>query len=232
MSEVLKQISQHFVLQKSISWTSLNIEKISIFLMWLFTTAALIGFSLGFKDWFLPKTPLNLLLCFLLMLINVQLNKGKGAFLFTISFAVGMIVEIIGVSSGILFGVYEYGSNLGFKAWGVPLMIGIYWAVLVVVTSQMARSLTDKLIPVVIIASSLMVGLDYVMEHLAGEFDFWYFEGGIAGIQNYIAWFIVAAGLHCLSYYWLPKSNAKFSTHLYLNQLVFFCVALLLLRYM
>ena len=28
----------------------------------------------------------------------------------------------------------------GFKVWGVPIMIGVYWAVLVIVTSQIAKS--------------------------------------------------------------------------------------------
>ena len=74
-----------------------------------------------------------------------------------------------------------------------------------------------------------MVGLDFIMEQLASRFDFWHFEGGVAGVQNYIAWFITAFVLHLIASHWLTKTKGIFSKHLYLNQVVFFVVSYLLL---
>jgi len=42
----------------------INISVASILVIWLFVISALIGISLGFEDWFIPKTPLNLLIGF------------------------------------------------------------------------------------------------------------------------------------------------------------------------
>ena len=43
-----------------------------------------------------------------------------------------MLTEAIGVNTGLLFGTYEYGANLGFKIFGVPLIIGVNWTVLII----------------------------------------------------------------------------------------------------
>lgn len=225
MPEVLKLINQRLLHSSVLKGLSVSNEILSITIMWLFTCSALIGISLGFADWFIPKTPLNLLLGLALLFVNIPLISNKSKGLFLIAFILGMLVEIAGVASGQIFGAYEYGNNLGVKVWGVPIMIGIYWAVLVIVTSQMARSLFKNIFYVSITGALLMVGLDFLMEHMAASFDFWYFEGGIASLQNYIAWFIVALFLQFIAYSWMPKYKGFFATHLYLNQVTFFAVS-------
>ncbi len=228
MPEVIKRINQRFThshIGKGLAFSS---ETVSVSIMWLFTCSALIGISLGYADWFIPKTPLNLLVCLVLLFINIPLisNKSKGVFI--IAFIVGMLVEIAGVTSGQIFGSYKYGNNLGVKILGVPIMIGVYWAVLVIVTSQIAKSFFKNIFYVSVTGAFLMVGLDFLMEQMATSFDFWYFEGGIASIKNYIAWFIVSFSLQLLAYRWVQKINSHFSTHLYLNQIVFFSISFLL----
>ena len=229
MSEVIKLINQKIIHSSTFRSFGVSYLALSIGTMWLFTISALIGMGLGFTDWFIPKTPLNLLIGLTLLFINIPLISGKSKFLFFFAFLVGMVVEIVGVASGEIFGIYDYGSNLGMKIMGVPLMIGIYWAVLVIVTSQIARSAFKNIITVSIAGSLLMVGLDFLMEQMASQFDFWHFENGIAGIKNYIAWFLVAFVLQVLSYRLVPKHDITFSLHLYLNQIAFFLVAYLLL---
>ncbi|MFT4534724.1 MAG: putative membrane protein [Saprospiraceae bacterium] len=229
MLEVIKQINQRFIDSQIVKGLTFSTETISVGIMWLFTCSALIGISLGYAEWFIPKTPLNLLICLVLLLINIPLisNKSKGVFI--IAFIVGMVIEIAGVTTGQIFGRYEYGNNLGVKFWGVPLMIGVYWAVLVIVTSQIAKSYFKNIFYVSITGAFLMVGLDFLMEQMAASFDFWYFEGGIASIKNYIAWFIVSFILQLLAYNWIPKIDGHFSTQLYLNQIVFFSISFILL---
>jgi putative membrane protein len=85
------------------------------------------------------------------------------------------------------------------------------------------------MITVAITGASLMVGLDFLMEQLASRFDFWHFAGGIADLQNYVAWFFVALFLQFLCYKMVPKHNSSFSMHLYLNQVAFFLVSYIIL---
>jgi len=225
MSEVIKLINQRIFRTSSIYGVNVSYKLISIGIMWLFTISALIGISLGYADWFIPKTPLNLLIGLVLLFINVPLVRNRGTLLFIIAFLVGMLVEITGVTTGQLFGVYEYGSNLGLKIMGVPIMIGVYWAVLVIVTSHMARSVVKSMFKVSLLGATLMVGLDFIMEQMASSFDFWHFENGLASLQNYITWFIVSFSLQLVAYSWLPKYKGNFCIHLYFNQVVFFAVS-------
>lgn len=228
MSNVMKLINQRIIHSFNLKGLGLTNQSVSIFVMWLFTVSALIGISLGYSEWFIPKTPLNLLIGLVLLLVNVPLVTNRSKFLFVIAFAVGMFMEILGTSTGKIFGIYEYGSNLGLKVWGVPLMIGVYWAVLVIVTSHIAKSIFKSIFSVSVFSALLMVGLDFLMEQMASVFDFWHFENGLAGILNYISWFIISLFLQVLAFYLLPKYKGAFCKHLYFNQIAFFSISYLL----
>lgn len=196
-------------------------EEVSIFIMWLFTLSALIGISLGYFDWFIPKTPLNLTLAFVLVLLNFKRDTNFYiAFIF--SALIGFGIEVVGVSSGQIFGDYYYGNNLGSKLFEVPILIGVFWAVLALVTSQISQLFKLTLLPTVTLGASLMVILDYIMEQLAHSLDFWHFNGGYALLQNYIAWFVIAFFLQLIMYSRVEKQATSFSVHLYANQFTFF----------
>ena len=230
MNEVIKTISQSVREKLEFYQIAVSREQVSIFLLWLFTVSSIIGIGLGYTDWFIAKTPLNLMLGFLLVLINIPFGNRYGKLVFVFTFLFGMTLEIVGVIRGDIFGTYFYGENLGFKVLGVPLMIGIYWAVLTTVTSQMARIFFDKIIYIALLGASLMVGLDFFMEQMAHIFDFWHFEGQMAPVQNYIAWFIAAFFLHLLVLKFIPKGGGRFATHLFMNQLVFFISAYIIIH--
>ncbi len=52
--------------------TKLNIENISIALIWLFHVSGILGIIYVNSNWFISFTPLNLTLNFILLLINVK----------------------------------------------------------------------------------------------------------------------------------------------------------------
>ena len=194
----------------------------SIFILVLFHISAIIGISLGYKEWFVEKTPLTLLLSFGLLAWNFPINNPKKWLLAGLFFISGMLAEWIGVNTGLIFGSYSYGENMGVKFDGVPYLIGIYWAVLTFITADISQRLTGKLILQILLGASLMVFLDYMMEASAPIFDFWTFKGGMAPLENYITWFIVAAPLHLIYQKANLKGNFKFSIALYLVLLFFF----------
>ena len=194
---------------------------ISIGILWLFHLSGMIGISLGYEDWFVKKTPLNLTIAFVLLILNYPIDRKKIVYT-SLFFFVGMLVEWIGVHYHFLFGSYSYGSSLGAKLDGVPFLIGINWAVLVLITGTISSRLTNHFWWKIILGSALMVLLDFFMEVPAPIFDFWTFENGLAPLRNYIAWFGIAAILHFLFQKNNMEGHLTFSIHLYLSQFVFF----------
>ncbi len=207
-----------------------NKQSLSIFVIWLFVVSALIGIGMGYQEWFLPKTPINLIIGAVLLFWNLSLNNLKKLLIWLVAFSVGMGVEIIGVQTGVIFGEYVYGENLGPKLLGVPYLIGVNWAVLSFITA----AITEKLIPnrwlSMLSAVLLMVGLDLVLEKLAPVFDFWYFAGGEVPLQNFIAWGIIAFFLQVVIRNNIRINDFKYSLHLFLTQLLFFSCCYLLFQ--
>lgn len=197
-------------------------QTIAISTVWLFHISAIIGVSLGFFDFFIPKTTLNLSISFILLMWVFPLNSVKKLAAAGLFFFVGMLVEYLGVNYGLLFGTYAYGENLGIKFHGVPWLIGVNWAMLVLITGVIANKISSSKILSVIIGASLMILLDLPMEVAAPIFDFWEFEGGIAPLQNYVAWFGIAAFLHFIFQTAKIEGDYPFSLNLYICQYIFF----------
>ena len=66
------------------------------------------------------------------------------------SFIVGMVAEMLGVNFGYIFGSYQYGEALGWKLFGVPLLLGANWTILTVCSAAIAAQLYDRIIPRII----------------------------------------------------------------------------------
>ncbi len=206
--------------------TKLNVENISIALIWLFHVSGILGIIYGNSNWFISFTPLNLTLNFLLLLINCKVNK-RVLTIIILGFFIGMITEILGVQYGWIFGDYQYGNQLGTKLMGVPLLIGVNWALLTVITGAIAQQFYLNKFMRVLIGVGLMLFLDLLMEPLAPVFDFWIFDGEEAPLQNYLGWAAVAIFLQFGYYFLKVRVNGSFPFHLYLLQIIFFSVLLI-----
>lgn len=198
-------------------------SKIATGILWLFQISGIVGILLGFKDWFIEKTPLNLLVQLVLVFWVFSIFKGEKIRPFLLITALGMLVEIIGTATGFPFGVYHYGFNLGPKILGVPFLIGCNWAVLVFVTANIAGSLTSTTWLRAFIGAFLMLLLDIPLELIAPNFDFWYFKEGV-GINNFISWFSFAFLFHWIYIPFSIEEKSSFSLHFYLSQLLFFTI--------
>src|SRR4051794_16794239 len=91
----------------------INKQQVATFIALLFHVSGFIGMLTQHKNWFIANTPLNLLIMFGLI-VWTQTGRDLAFFGFLLTgFATGMITEIIGVNTGLLFGRYEYGKILG-----------------------------------------------------------------------------------------------------------------------
>lgn len=200
--------------------------RLSIGIIWLFAISGIIGVASSAQDWFLSLTPLNLLLSLLMVLIHIKTYNFKVVVALLIPFLFGFTAEVLGVNYGLIFGNYAYGENLGYKLLGVPLMIGINWTLLTVVTADVSTYISKNLIVSALIGAALMTGLDLVLEVSAPRFDFWEFDQGIVPIQNYVGWFVTAFLAHLAFQSFMVRTNKTISMHVLLSIFIFFAVFL------
>ncbi len=215
-----------------------SIQKYSpLFIALLFHVTGLLGILFTpYKDWFVNNTPVVLLTMFLL-LTNSQVKSFKAYIFFSfIAFITGMVTEIIGVNTGLLFGNYAYGQVLGPKIYGVPFLIGLNWFVIVfcsgAILTQGLEVLQNKLdikingvastIFVVIGGATIATCFDFILEPVAVKLHFWSWENGQIPLLNYLCWFIISAVLLVVKMCIKKIIPNIFATSLLIIQAVFF----------
>ena len=204
----------------------LNRENISIAVIWLFHISGILGILYGNSEWFISATPLNLSINFVLLLINC--NGHKWFFpMVVLGFLTGMITEILGIQWGWIFGDYQYGDALGLKFFGVPLLIGVNWALLTIITGAIAQQFYQNFFMRTVIGVGLMIFLDLLIEPIAPVLDFWVFDWGEAPLQNYIGLTAVALFLQSIFHYFRVSVQGWFPHQLYLLQIIFFTILLI-----
>ncbi len=146
---------------------------------------------------FLKLTPYALIFSFMaVMLFHSDFKGIKTYIFFSVVFAAGYFIELIGVNRGVIFGEYRYGQGLGLKLWNTPLLIGMNWLMMVYLSGSVVSLMNLRVIPSILIASFIMLLYDVLMEQVASDLDMWYWANNTIPLQNYIAWFIIALIFH------------------------------------
>lgn len=214
--------------------------QLALFLAILFHVSGCIGILFTpYKDWFVQNTSLNLLLM-LALLIWVQEDKGWRFWFFAIlAFATGMITEMIGVNTGLLFGNYAYGDVMGVKWNGVPLLIGVNWFVVVFSAGTIMQLMHDwvrnrvgpdawsessiwQTVSLLLDGALLATFFDWIMEPVAMKLGFWNWKDAQIPFYNYVCWFVISLLLLVAFRYLKPERNNQFALHLLIIQALFF----------
>lgn len=197
------------------------VKKYLLYFLILVYVSGAIGFLFN-PGFFAPFTPLTLAFTCFVFLIHQPLNNLN----YTLSFiglaAVGFVAEVIGVKTGVVFGNYYYGNALGYKVLGVPLVISLNWGLLINIGVLVATYLSKKPLLIATLAAFIITGVDLVIEQVASQMDYWHFSNGIAGIQNYIGWYIISFFTSWLLQKHLVKGDKKIALVFLLLQLFFF----------
>lgn len=179
----------------------------------IFYSVGIVGTHIpNYKDSFFNLSYFNLILSFIILII--ARNDKSIAFWRFIGFAflIGMSVEWIGVHTGLLFGDYYYGKNLGYKFFGVPLVIGINWAMLTVVSASIINKINTKVIVKILLGTLVMTFFDMIMEPVAIKSDFWYWKDEIVPLFNYVCWFLISLVLQIIYFRFnLVESNKVYN---------------------
>lgn len=115
----------------------------------------------------------------------------------------GYFVELLGMYFEI-FGHYSYTDALGYAAIGVPLAMGLAWALLLCYVAQMLSPLPLSRLAMAAIGAVWMTGIDLLVDPLAvGPLKLWVWQGGGpyfgVPLSNFAGWllfsFILLAAL-------------------------------------
>ena len=194
-------------------------------LLFIFYTVGIVGVSFTeFRNQVLVLTPLNLLLTALLLIWGLGVFNSKLLYAIGASFIIGYSLEVLGVSSGILFGEYQYGKTLGWKLFDVPIIIGVNWLILSFSSLGIVGRFISNSFLKVVFASLLMVLLDFLIEPIAIELDFWTWTEVDVPFQNYVMWFFSAILINSLVSQFLKEINFKISLFVFLSQVYFFTI--------
>ena len=192
------------------------------------------------KDFFTAATPFNLLLMFLLLIYTQQKINVSFVMFFLICFITGIAVEIVGTSTGYLFGEYVYGKTLGLSFKNVPIVIGINWFIIIyccgITVHRFLEKISAKLesmtgapppamrfFSLISDGAMLAVFFDWIMEPAAIKLGYWQWLGdGEIPTYNYLCWFIVSLGLMSVFTFLKFEKKNIFAVNLLMIMMLFF----------
>lgn len=191
----------------------------------IFYLVGILGIAIGpFRDFFVGLSFFHLLLSFGILLLGRKNYSTKFWVFICFSFLTGMFVEWIGVHTGLLFGTYSYGAVLGPKLLGVPVIIGINWAMLSIVSASILASLRLHFLLEVLANALLMVFLDFLMEPVAMKLGFWHWKNGLIPTYNYVCWFAVSLVVQFIYRKWRLNEANNVSVALFIYLTLFFTI--------
>ena len=171
---------------------SIKPNYIFIFLVLAYIAGA-VGLQLPFlMPIFRPLVPLNLVVS-LVLLLWYHTDWRPAFQLYVIgTILIGFFIEVAGVHTGFIFGRYAYGSVLGPHLVGVPPVIGLNWLLLSYCCGTTCDQFKVPRWVKSVLASTLMVLLDVLIEPVAVRLGFWTWFDQPVPAQNYVAWWVVS----------------------------------------
>jgi len=201
-----------------------------LFLVVLFSAGIIAFHFTKHAQLFLSLTPLSLGIT-TLFLILFQQEKKINFYVFCIfCFFFGFIIEAIGVNTGIPFGYYKYGHHLGLKIFSTPLSIGINWLLLTLTIGSFTTYLVDHRIIRSLLAASIIVLLDFLIEPVAIYFNWWSWQNGAPDIYNYLGWFATSFVVFFIYYTLKFNKRNKIATEVLFILLMFFLLNIVLIK--
>ncbi len=198
----------------------------------IFYCIGLLGFIIPFtNNFFKILIPFALITnFFILFYFHKSKQIKKDLIIFLLIFLGGLIIEIIGVNTKIIFGDYAYGAGLGLKILNTPIIIGVNWLFLAYTTTTIVDNIKTNSFFKIILASALMIIYDIVLEQIAPNLDMWSWKNNIIPLQNYIAWFVVAVIFNTLIKVFRVNTKNPLSLIIFCSQFVFFGILLIYFR--
>ena len=135
----------------------------------------------------------------------------------SIALVATIVIEIVGVKTGIPFGTYEYDpARLGPTLLQVPLLIPFAWLMMLYPSWLVVNDLVKAKVPAVLMSALLMATWDLYLDPQMVNEGYWtWFASGVPSkeipISNFLGWFITAAIIFTLVSRFVgdPKSDVS-----------------------
>lgn len=200
---------------------------IRIILLILYVVGAVGMLMPSTRTWFVQLSALNLAISFGALILNRKAKPLTFVVFLSIAFVIGISVELIGVHTSYLFGSYFYGNSLGWKWYGVPVIIGLNWGILTVTSSAIIHRFQLNKHVEAILAAILMVLFDYILEPVAIKLDYWHWTEGQIPVYNFICWMGVSYLLQLIYQRMKLAEVNKVAESLFLMMFIFFTLLML-----
>jgi uncharacterized membrane protein len=135
-------------------------------------------------------------------LSHAVLTRGRrGLTCFFVAAVVGFGADVLGVHTGVPFGVYRYSGTLDVRFAGVPLLAALAWAMLAWPAALVARRLAGTMPVRVLVGAWALASWDLFLDPQLVAAGAWRWtnpdphlpgEPGVA-LTNYAGWLLVAA---------------------------------------
>lgn len=179
----------------------------------------------AWREQILSLTPWVLLITSAMVIYSVvKSNSVKVLYLFAAIYIITFFLEAAGVKTGLIFGEYYYGRNLGIKVLDVPLIIALNWVLIILGASGAASGLSSNKIIVPFIAGIICVLFDFILEPVAMKFDYWQWVNNQVPVLNYISWFIISVLISALLTRIKPAISSTVAQYYLAIQAVFFVI--------
>lgn len=194
----------------------------------IFYTVGILGFIIPWThNLFIILTTYALLLSTYLLLLYHENYSKKDILVFSAIAVLGFFVEVLGVNTGLIFGSYKYGEGLGIKLFQTPLLIGVNWLFLTYTALSISDKITKNTYLQLIIAPTLMIVYDMVMEQLAPIMNMWTWANSSIPMKNYIAWWLLGFLFTGILKRFKINTNNSLALLLFICQFIFFVVLLI-----
>lgn len=205
--------------------------QVSLFFV-VFYAVGIIGLIVPYSfPLFVRLTLLALILSIIgLFVYHRSIKPKQDILIFAFIFFLGFIIEAIGVNTGRIFGNYQYGDALGLKLFNTPLFIGLNWLFLTYTGVSISEKLSGKISVQLLIAPTIMLVYDLVLEQLASKMDMWSWPNASIPMENYIAWWLIGFVFGCIFKLFKIDTRNPIALVLFLCQFLFFTVLFILYK--
>ena len=188
-------------------WTENQKFGSALVLLMVLHLVGFIGWHSAYAELISVLTPVHLLISFWILVGFAGGGQALKVRLMLL-YLLGLGLEIVGVNTGYPFGTYVYLEGLGPSIFNTPWMIGINWAMLSLAAGQWVYGYVAELPrwQRQIIASLLLVWMDFLIEPVAPSLRLWLFAG-TAGWMNYLSWFFIVWGMQAILGDAMERSN-------------------------
>ena len=137
---------------------------------------------------------------FLASVISAAVSRGAraAAIIVAVTAGGGLLVEGVGVATGIPFGAYAYNGTLGPAVLGVPVVIPLAWTMMGYPALIVGRRITRSRLGAPLAAGAALASWDLFLDPQMVDAGHWTWRGGsgpeLLGIPavNFVGWLVVA----------------------------------------